>query len=159
MSDYLSRISCCKDMYSLFVLRTIYFFIFVGCLHTGNNFHTNWTRRSREYERAKTYLQTETCTNPRVRAKLGTYHRCDESERTMDDTPVLSAFKDSMENLHVCGNGYCEMLGMNITNSLPQVMLTLAIFGILVVWASGISFRRRRDREAEEYYSLPVKRR
>jgi len=159
MSDYLSRVACCKQMYSLFVLRIVYFFIFVAFVHQGNNFHSHWTRRTREYDRAQTFLLTEACTNPRVRAKLGTYHRCDESERTMDDTPVLSAFKDSMENLHVCGNGYCEMLGMNITNSLPQVMLTLAIFGILVVWASGISFRRRRDREAEEYYSLPVKRR
>jgi len=122
-----------------------------------NNLHTYWKIRKRAYERAQTFLLTEACTNPRVRAKLGAYNLCDESERTMDDTPFLGAFKDSMESIHVCGNGYCSMLGVNITNSLPQVVLTLAIVAIIIVWASGISLRRKQNMEREDYWSLPSK--
>lgn len=144
-------------MYSLLLFRAIYFFIFVACVTWTNRFHTYYVQRCREYKRAQTFLLTEPCTNPRVRAELGSYNLCDESERTMDVTPLHAAFKDIFSWLHICSDDYCSMLGMNITNSLPQIFLTFGILCMILLWVSDISFRQRRNKEENNYWSLPLK--
>ena len=121
------------------------------------NFYDHYLQRARAYERAQTYLKTELCTNPRVKASLGEYNLCDQSERVMDKTPLMSAIFDTAEDIHICGNGYCSLLGHNITNSLPQIIITFGIFALLLLWASGIQLRRNNQKRAHDYWSLPIK--
>tara|TARA_B100001027_G_C16038335_1_gene228716 strand:+ start:58 stop:507 length:450 start_codon:yes stop_codon:yes gene_type:complete len=121
------------------------------------NFYDHYRHRARAYERAHTYLQTETCTNPRVKASLGEYNLCDQSEKVMDKTPLMAAIFDTAEDIHICGNGYCSLLGHNITNSLPQIIITTGIFALLLLWASGVQLRKNHDRHSKEYWSLPFK--
>jgi len=121
------------------------------------NFYDHYRQRSRAYDRAQTYLKTELCTNPRVKASLGEYNLCDQSERVMDKTPLMAAIFDSAEDIHICGNGYCSLLGHNITNSLPQVIITMGIFALILLWASGIQWRRNREKTSQDYWSLPIK--
>jgi hypothetical protein len=92
-----------------------------------------------------------------VKASLGEYNLCDQSERVMDKTPLMAAIFDSAEDIHICGNGYCSLLGHNITNSLPQVIITMGIFALILLWASGIQWRRNREKTSQDYWSLPIK--
>jgi hypothetical protein len=119
------------------------------------NFHNHYRSRQRTYERAQSYLKTELCTNPRVKASLGEYNLCDRSEQIMDKPPLFTAIVDTAEDINLCGNGYCELLGHNITNSLPQIIITLGIIAVILLWASGVQLRRNNARRAMEHWSLP----
>ena len=142
-------------MQSLLVWNVVRFFFVMFIISQMGNFYDHYRQRQRAYEKAFEYLQTETCTNPRVRASLGDYSLCKQSEETLDKPPLFTAIVDTAEDIHICGNGYCSMLGYNITNSLPQVILTLGIFAVIILWASGIQLRRNRERERDSYWSLP----
>jgi len=72
----------------------------------------------------------------------------------MDKPPFITAILDTAEDIHICGNGYCSMLGVNITNALPQVILTLAIIAVIILWASGVQLRRNKQRQSDDYFSL-----
>lgn len=115
----------------------------------------NYMQRRREYKRAQNYLNQETCTNPRVKAELGEFNLCHQSEKIMDNPPFIAAIVDTAEGLHLCGNGYCELLGHNITSSLPQIIFTLGIMTLLLLWISGKNFRHNQNEAAETYWSLP----
>lgn len=141
-------------MYSLITWFLSMSFIAFTISQLGN-FHSHYHARLRTYERAQAYLKTELCTNPRVKASLGEYNLCDQSEQIMDKPPLFTAIVDTAEDIHICGNGYCEVLGHNITNSLPQIIITLGIIAIILLWASGVQLRRNRDRYAENYWQLP----
>jgi len=119
-----------------------------------NNFHNHYNARRRSYERARKYLQTENCINTRVIADLGDFNLCDEAEQIMDKPPLVKAIVDTAEDINICGKGYCEVLGHNITNSMPQIMLTLLIAIGLFVWALIVQYRQDRRKKAEEYYDL-----
>ena len=121
------------------------------------NFYDHYRQRARAYDRAQTYLKTEICSNARVKASLGEYNLCDQSEKVMDKTPLMAAVFDTAEDIHICGNGYCSLLGHNITNALPQIIIAMGIMAVIVLWASGIQLRKNRITAGEEYWSLPVK--
>ena len=142
-------------MYSSLISFTLTIsFIAYGVTQLGT-LKQNYNRRNREYKRAKNYLKQETCTNPRVKAELGDFNLCLESEKIMDNPPFIAAIVDTAEGLHLCGNGYCELLGHNITSSLPQIIFTLGIMALLLLWVSGRNFRRNQNEAAESYWSLP----
>lgn len=119
------------------------------------NLHAHYRSRLRSYEKAQTYLKSDLCTNPRVKARLGEFNLCDQSEEIMDKPPLFTAIVDTAEDIHICGNGYCSVLGHNITNSLPQIILAFGIIAILMIWASGIQIRRNREENKKRYWSLP----
>lgn len=121
------------------------------------NFYDHYRHRERAYDRAQTYLKTEICTNPRVKASLGEYNLCDKSEKVMDKTPLMAAIFDTAEDIHICGNGYCSLLGHNITNALPQIIISMGIIAVIVLWASGIQLRKNSITAGQKYWSLPVK--
>lgn len=141
-------------MYSLVTYYVVGFFFFMFLVTQFGNGINHYNSRRRSYERARKYLQTEVCTNPRVRASLGEYSLCEQSEETMDKPPFITAILDTAEDIHICGNGYCSMLGVNITNALPQVILTLAIIAVIILWASGVQLRRNKQRQSDDYFSL-----
>lgn len=145
-------------MYSIIYWNIARFFLVMFAISQLGNLSNHYQTRRRAYSRAQTHLQTEVCTNPRVRAELGEYSRCEESEETMGRPPLFTAIVDTAEDIHICGNGYCSMLGVNITNALPQVIITMGIIAVIILWASGIQLRRNRDRNSEKYWSLPEKR-
>lgn len=118
-------------------------------------FRKNFKLRQREYDQAIKYLKTEACTNVRVKADLGRFNLCSEAEQRLDNTPLISAIVDTAEGLHLCGNGYCELLGHNITSSLPQIILSLGILALLVLWVAGDQCRRNRAMRGEQFWSLP----
>ena len=142
-------------MYTILTYNITRFFFLMFVISQLGNFHVHYKTRLRSYERAQTYLKTELCTNPRVKASLGEYNLCSQSEETLDNPPLFTAIVDTAEDIHICGNGYCSMLGVNITNSLPQVILTLAIIAVILLWASGVSLRKSRERQESAYWSLP----
>jgi len=141
-------------MYSIVTLFTALSVVCFIISQIGN-FHAHYRSRLRSYDRAQTYLKTELCTNPRVKASLGEFNMCDQSEEIMDKPPLFTAIVDTAEDIHICGNGYCSVLGHNITNSLPQIILAFGIIAILLVWASGVQIRRNREENKKKYWSLP----
>ncbi len=121
------------------------------------NFYDHYTHRARAYDRAQTYLKTELCTNPRVKASLESTIYVTRV-KVMDKTPLMAAIFDTAEDIHICGNGYCSLLGHNITNALPQIIIAMGIISVILLWASGIQLRKNSITASQEYWSLPVKR-
>tara|TARA_B100000674_G_C37932656_1_gene958738 strand:+ start:204 stop:647 length:444 start_codon:yes stop_codon:yes gene_type:complete len=121
------------------------------------NFCDHYGQRAREYTRAQTYLNSDVCTNPRIIKAMAGNTKCSYYEKVMDKTPIMGAIFDTAEDIHICGNGYCSLLGHNITNSLPQIIITMGIIAVILLWASGIQLRRNRERASEEFWSLPIK--
>ena len=121
----------------------------------SRNFWRHYKRRQRAWVRAEIYIHSETCTNQRVKSDLGSFNLCEESEEIMNSPPFFTAVVDTAEDIHICGNGYCEVLGMNITQALPQIVLVLIISALLILWAGGVQFRRNREKAGDNYWSLP----
>ncbi len=141
-------------MYSVITFTTTLTFI-AYLLSKVGTFYNHYHARQRAYSRAQAYLKTELCTNPRVKATLGEYNLCDRSEQIMDHPPLFTAIIDTAEDIHFCGNGYCELLGHNITSSMPQIILTLGIIAMILLGVGWSGWRKNREREAEQYWSLP----
>ena len=146
-------------MYSLAPLITLFFSVSSVCymIVQLGNFRNHYTTRLRTYKKAKYYLKTEACANLRVKDQLDEFNLCRQAEEIMDKPPLFTAVVDTAEDMHICGNGYCSMLGINITNSLPQIFAVLGTVALLLVWASGVSLRQGRARNRESYFSLPLK--
>lgn len=141
-------------MYSLISgFISISFFAFT--ISQLGTFQKNFKSRQREYNEAMKYINQETCTNVRVKAELGRFNLCTEAEQRLDTPPLIAAIVDTAEGLHLCGNGYCELLGHNITSSLPQIILSLGILALLVLWVAGDQCRRNRTIRGEQFWSLP----
>ena len=141
-------------MYSLITFISAMSFVAYLLSQVGN-FYNHYRSRQRAYSRAQAYLQTELCTNPRVKATLGEFNLCDQSEKIMDNPPLFTAIIDTAEDIHICGNGYCELLGHNITSSLHWIIIALAFSATMMLYCVGNGWRKDRMKYAEEYWALP----
>ena len=144
-------------MQSLIAWYTFIFFFVIFFIVQAGNFYNHYCQRSRDYKKAKKYLQTDVCTNPYIRNSLEGYSLCTQSEETLDKPPLFTAIVDTAEDMHICGNGYCSMLGYNVTNALPQIFLVLCIFVTILLWASGIQIRQNYDASRDKRFSLPFR--
>lgn len=140
------------------ILTSISSLILFSSISYIGHFHTYWSRRSKEYERATVFIKTETCTNPRVYQSLGDFNLCDKSEEILTKTPIVAALYDVAEDLNICGHNRCSVLYVDVTKNLYKWVfgiVTLAFFGI---WVGIIDMKQMWDKNYLERYSLPTKR-
>ena len=87
------------------LLTSISSLILFSTISYIGHFHNYWRKHSKAYERASVFIKTETCTNPRVRATLGEFNLCDESESILSKEP-FERFK-TMEYRFFCFYEFC----------------------------------------------------
>mgnify|MGYP001193928637 FL=1 len=125
--------------------------IFIGL--QGRNVHYYYEKRLQTYSRAKLYMQTDTCRNNDLRAKLGDYHRCVESEKIVKISPFVLAWYDFLEDWNVCGHKRCERFWNEISGKLPYIVFFM---GVVLIWVAWQSMNDRKQREAVTFFQLPT---
>ena len=121
------------------------------------SFHNYWNRRRIEHRKANRFLNTETCTNPRVKADLGDFNLCTKSEEILAQSPFFKALYDVAEDNSICGRGKCYMFYTDVTSNIHKIIITLGILSILVCFLSGLQIKKHRYEAASNYYRLPLK--
>lgn len=121
------------------------------------HFHNYWSKHSKAYERASVFIKTETCTNPRVRATLGEFNLCDESETILSKEPFIAALYDVAEDLNICGHNRCTILYMDVTKNLYKWIIGLFVIALVGIWVGVIDMKQMWEKKVMDHYSLPTK--
>jgi hypothetical protein len=74
------------------------------------NFHGHWMEREQRAARARLYLQSDVCTNARLRIQLGPEATCAQKEMELRITPLNRAIFDVLEDFSLCGHRRCEAM-------------------------------------------------
>lgn len=143
-------------MKSWFVTSISSLVLFSTISYIGH-FHTYWTERTKAYQRASVFIKTETCTNPRVRASLGEFNLCDQSENILSKEPFVAALYDVAEDLNICGHNRCTILYVDVTKNLYKWVFGILIIAIIGVWAGMIDLKQMWDKKILDHYTLPIK--
>lgn len=122
------------------------------------HFHTYWTKRTKDYDRATVFIRSETCTNPRVRASLGEFNLCDKSETILSKEPFVAALYDVAEDLNVCGHNRCTVLYVDVTKNLYKWVVGVILLAFIGVWVGLIDLKQMWEQRVMDHYTLPVKR-
>lgn len=139
------------------LLTSISSLILFSTISYIGHFHNYWRKHSKAYERASVFIKTETCTNPRVRATLGEFNLCDESESILSKEPFVSALYEVAEDLNICGHNRCTILYMDVTKNLYKWIIGIFILALVGVWVGVIDMKQMWDKKVMEHYSLPTK--
>ncbi len=121
------------------------------------SFHTYWNKRLREHKKAKRFLTQESCVDPYIKADLGDFNLCTQSEEILSQSPFFKALYDLAEDNSLCGRGKCYMFYTDVTSNIHKIIITLGILSILVCFLSGLQIKRHRHENAVNYYRLPIK--
>lgn len=113
-------------------------------------YHSHCVTRSIEYEQAKRFLKSPTCTDPVLKADLGDFNLCDRSVRILYTHPWIQAIYDTAEDLRWCGHDSCSKY-------LPKIILIVIIIVVAILLFSGFQIRQDRRFATREFYQLPVK--
>ena len=103
-----------------------FFTITFVCINV-KNFFVYRTRFQNIFDDAELYARSDLCTNSAMRAKLGGYSRCDESDEILLTSPDWSATAQVIEDIYVFGNGRGERLVRGIENNMWYIIGT--VFG------------------------------
>ena len=140
------------------IITTISSLILFSSISYIGRFHTYWTNRTKDYNRASVFIKSETCTNPRVRASLGEFNLCDKSESILSKEPFVAALYDVAEDLNVCGHNRCTVLYVDVTKNLYKWVVGIFLLAFVGVWVGVIDLKQMWDKKIMDHYTLPVKR-
>lgn len=140
------------------IITTISSLILFSSISYIGRFHTYWTNRTKDYNRASVFIKSETCTNPRVRASLGEFNLCDKSESILSKEPFVAALYDVAEDLNVCGHNRCTVLYVDVTKNLYKWVVGIFLLAFVGVWVGIIDLKQMWDKKIMDHYTLPVKR-
>jgi hypothetical protein len=75
-------------------------------------YHDRYIFRSKENNRAKLYLQSDVCSDNKLRVQLGKYQECSAAEYELAISPSTRALYDLLEVYTLCGSKQrrCEAL-------------------------------------------------
>ena len=144
----------CKIKYVPLYHWTRVLFHFTLCLYQRVTC-TITTNTTPDSTKSTDLSETDVCTNPFMIRDMQGDTKCSYYEKVMDKTPLVAAIFDTAEDLHICGRGYCSLRTQHY-QFLPQILATLAIFAVILLWASGIQFRRNRQHHQQQW-SLPIR--
>jgi hypothetical protein len=123
----------------------------VSILAALKSYHNYYMIHAKKYKEALGFLETTACLDSGIRASLGEFNLCDQSEERLRMWPILRAFYDLIEDLSVCGHGRCWVVIQMFTNSLPWLIIT-SMVGSLILYKC-IADKRYRD--SVDHWRLP----
>ena len=111
-----------------------------------------------DYDLAAIVVKLPECTGRQASAIIGSkYDKCKLAKAVRSEPPFLKAVMVWVEDNYICGHGYCSMIGVDFVQNLPYMLAV--VFGILLLgwFLSGRSVHSLRNKEREDFYSLPYK--
>jgi len=123
----------------------------VSILMCVKSYHTYYIVHAKKYKEALGFLETTACVDSGIRASLGEFNLCDQSEERLRIWPILRAFYDLIEDLSICGHGRCWVILQMFTNSLPWLIVT-SMIGSLILYKC-IADKRYKD--SIDHWKLP----
>lgn len=138
-----------------FFLSTSSMFYFLA---TVFNLYRIYSGLKEDYDLAAIVVKLPECTGRQASAIIGSkYDKCKLAKETLSEPPWLRAVMAWVEDNYICGHGFCSKIGVDFVQKLPYMLV--AVFGILfTVWLlSGRSVNSLRNKEREDFYSLPYK--
>lgn len=98
-----------------------------------HRFWIYWHNHSLTWHAADTLLASEVCTKAYLRTSLRQFDQCALAESSVAITPLHSAIYSVAEEMHVCGEGRCALLYMDITDRLVYILpITLVLLMLLL---------------------------
>ena len=123
------------------IVPAIMFCAFVVCkIHS---FWYHWHRHSMTWHAAHTLLESDVCTHTYLRISIREFNNCESAETSV------------AEEMHICGQGRCAVLYMDITDRLVYIVpLSLALC-LLLLLKFGRDYRYEKAREEYSQFALP----
>ena len=98
-----------------------------------HRFWIYWHNHSLTWHAASTLLSSEVCTKAYLRTSLRQFDQCESAEASVAVSPLHSAIYSVAEEMHVCGEGRCALLYMDITDRLIYILpITLVLMLLLL---------------------------
>ena len=123
-------------------------------IYTGN-FYTYYLKRSKEWQKAKTYIESNTCSDPFLYSKLADWNLCDKSEETVSRLPFMAALYDIGDDLHICGNNRCVIFYTDFTGNLHKIVIALGLVGIGFFYVARKNYQYNNHHREYYQYTLP----
>lgn len=120
------------------------------CLIAFRNVHLYYKKHVSEHEKAELYLTSDVCT--KLSFRLSDYSKCEESQRIVNMSPLISAWYDFLEDMFICGHGRCHVLWSELTSKLPYIIFFLTL---TFCWTTYQALQVQRAQNAAMFYSLP----
>jgi hypothetical protein len=114
--------------------------------------------RTIQQQLAKTFLMSETCTNPHVRAALAgsQYSLCTEAEEVLLQQPLLAGLFDVADSMTPCGENRCYIFYRDLKSSLPTILVISLTFAVLLCWCGNATRKYRMEMREYNRYQLPA---
>ena len=123
----------------------------VTILGSMKSYHKYYILHAKQYREALGFLETTACLDSGIRASLGEFNLCDQSEERLRIWPILRAFYDLLEDLSICGHGRCWVVLQMFTNSIPWLIVTSMLMALIIY--KCVADKRYRD--SIEHWKLP----
>ena len=96
------------------------------------NFNTYLVNHRRKNTEARTYLNSDVCTDPITRAQLGTFNLCVKAEHIVNEQPSSAAFYDILNDWYPCGHGRCEGILDWFWSNAHWFLIGIGAFGMMI---------------------------
>lgn len=143
-------------MVSQLIGLTMFGAFIVSKLHS---FWSHWHRHSMTWHAASTLLESDVCTKTYLRMSIRQFNNCENAEASIAFTPFYSAIYSVAEEMHICGEGRCAVLYMDITDRLVYIIPLTLVICLLLVLKFSREYRYRQAVEKYNEYSLPERQR
>lgn len=123
----------------------------ISILACVKSFHNYYNIHSKQYKEAQGFLETTACRDSGIRASLGEFNLCDQSEERIRILPTVRAFYDLTEDLSVCGHGRCWVVLQMFTQSLPWLIVCSMCMALILFKC----IQDKRYRDSIDHWKLP----
>lgn len=121
-----------------------------------HSFWSHWHQHSLTWHAADALLASDVCTKTYLRISVRQFNNCEAAETSVAVSPFYAAVYSVAEEMHLCGEGRCAVLYMDITDRLVYIVpLTLALWCVLVL-KFGREYRQQQVQQAYDQYQLPA---
>lgn len=120
-----------------------------------HSFWLHWHHHSLTWHAASALLSSEVCTKTYLRMSIRQFNNCEAAEKSLAFTPFYSAVYSVAEEMHICGEGRCAVLYMDITDRLVYILPLTLLLGVVVVIKLSRDYRYQQSLEAYNQFALP----
>lgn len=131
------------------------FLIFSFALVFFQGFHGHWMDRTERASRARLYLNSEVCTDHRLRIKLGPEATCAQKELELRIAPFHRALFDTLEDYSLCGHKRCEAMAQWLLHWKWLFLAIALVFLWFYIQCFLFSFQVHKMRDFQNHLALP----
>ena len=120
-----------------------------------HRFWLYWHNHSLTWHAAHTLLSSEVCTKAYLRTSLRQFDQCESAEASVAVNPLHSAIYSVAEEMHVCGEGRCALLYMDVTDRLVYILPVTFVLLVLLLTKYSRDTQYNNARAKYMQFALP----